>query len=280
MVSDARVPGRAERLVRTLALAPRLPLDGYDKVVIMALRAPHMVILARTLNRRGAVPVHLDLCDSRRLLAADRSRPSGRLGRLRTAAAELLATAAFTALPESLERSYISRKDADADRDLSSSPVHVIGPRPDPALARIEPLVGRPMSVLCPVDITTDEGRHALSALMSAVAGLEDGVPVEVTGDPPVDALPGADDVVWLGRVPSLVELYDRRCVVVSTNPGGHGVQNKLWEAFQARRPIVAFDQALHWAPERNWIRRVPQGGDFGAALLDALGRRYDTGGR
>jgi hypothetical protein len=78
--------------------------------------------------------------------------------------------------------------------------------------------------------------------------------------------------------VSGLQELYSRPCVVVSTQPADHGIQNKLWEAFQARRPIVAFDSALQWAPELPWIHRVRADEEFGPVLRTALERNYDTG--
>nr|WP_239523292.1 glycosyltransferase [Geodermatophilus normandii] len=105
-------------------------------------------------------------------------------------------------------------------------------------------------------------------------------VRVEASGHPPPDGRPGSGAVRWLGHVPTLAELYARPCVVVSTNPAGHGVQNKLWEAFQARRPIVAFDAALHWAPVLPWIHRVHSPGEFGSVLRTALETDHDTGSR
>jgi hypothetical protein len=269
-------PGRPERLLRVLAESRKWAVADVDKVIVVALAAPHMVVLARALAKRLDVPVQVDVCDSSRLLAAERRRTWGRSRRLRAVTSEALARAAFARLPPGLTRSYISRRDADADADLSASEALVVGPAPLPDLADVGPFVGRPRSVLFPVDGTSVEGRMAVTVLLEVVADSGIDVPIEISGTAPAGEPPGA--VRWLGHVPTLHELYARPCVVVSTNAAAHGVQNKLWEAFQAWRPIVAFEAALHWAPEVPWIHRIRRREDFGPGLRRALEMEYDTG--
>jgi len=273
-----RRPGRPERLLRTCAAAGRFRADDFDKVVVVALSAPHMVFLARALVRRRSVSVQLDVCDSRRLLAAQRRTTTGRPARMRAATSELVARVAFARLPPAVTRSYISRHDVDSDAGLSGSATLVVGPADFPDLAELGPFVGRPRSILCPVDTTTVEGRASITLLGEVMGEAAITVPVEVSGEPPADDPQAAPGLRWLGYVPTLHELYARPCVVVSTNPASHGVQNKLWEAFQARRPVVAFDYALHWAPRVPWIHRVPSREEFGRILRAALETDHDTG--
>jgi len=275
IVSGTSAPaGRVQRMVRALRTGRGGRLDA-SKVVVVALSAPHMVLMARLLAGRG-VAVQLDVCDSVRLLDLKRAATRTPGGRLRQVGSAVVARVAFSGLPASIPRSYISRADAEADRDLSASEVLVIGPAPIPELVALPALVGRPQSVLAPLDATTDEGVAALRALVHHVRGNGPAARVEVTGSPPAE-FADEDGIVWLGHVPTLAELYDRPCVVLSTNPSAHGVQNKLWEAYLARRPVVAFGSALHWAPELPWIHRVDTWDQLWSVLTAALDEHHDT---
>jgi hypothetical protein len=270
------VAGRGARLSAALTAARHFRDAGYDKIVVEALCAPHMVFLAKALVRQRGPAVQLDVCDSPALLRAERSRSLTDGGGLRRTVSLVLSALAYARMPQDMTVSYISCRDAEADGSRGAGTL-VIGPKPLPELAAIGPFVGRPTSILTPVDQTTDEGRAALAALarVASEGGLD--LPIQITGQPSPDIWTDDAVVEWLGYVPSLTELYDRPCVVVSTNPSDHGVQNKLWEAYQARRPIVAFEQSLHWAPQAPWIHRVTSAEEFGPVLRAALAQRYDT---
>ncbi|MGY1769923.1 glycosyltransferase [Blastococcus sp. SYSU D00813] len=269
---DARA-ARAVRVRDALSAPWRLPLSRYDRLVVEALSAPHMVVLAGLLRRSGfSGEVLVDVCDSHWMLTAQ--RPRDRLGaaRLRQTVSYGFDRLAFRMLPRDVQRSYISEADAAADRRADGSFGYVvIPPSPIPELAALPVPQGPPTSILVPADTTTDQGREAIAELAGILSRASLSARVEITGDRPADTPAGIAEWHWLGRVPSIADVYDRPAVVVSTNPASHGVQLKLWEAVQARRPVIAYASALQWAPEVDWVHRVRDRDDFADRLRSVL---------
>ena len=224
---------RARAAVFPPAGVKRLP-ESHEVVVVLALAAPHMILLARRLVRSERTVI--DLCDSVVLT----ERGSVRRRDFRSWLKSRVSRLALTRL-STIRIAYISDRDAEADRSLNRSRRVTILPQSVPlGLSELEDYVGPPRRIVVPADFSAPHNRVAFRWFLEGVRSgeLVLKVPVELYGPhAPDEELPPG--ISFRGWAPALPDVYRGETAVFAPNVEAAGIQNKLWEAVHAGRPVL-----------------------------------------
>ncbi|KAA9107797.1 glycosyltransferase [Microbacterium rhizomatis] len=225
-----------------------------DTLYFLGLGEVHLLMAAAITAIFGRTVIY-DACDSWVLqLAAREEAGAGARAFMSRAGAALQRIA-----PRRLAVSYISARDADADRAagiLARRAVHVIPPMLPETLRNLPEVVrGRVDRIVAGVDMRSF---HNLSGFEELREGWESiraenpGVVLELFGLGLPEVI--AEGVIVRGWAPSLSELYVGNTAVFITNQGGSGVPNKLVEAVAARRPVVIHHRSMGLVEPGPWV--------------------------
>ena len=267
-------PGAASKLARVRAAARLVrsgALDGYDVIVVAGFGSAHMLWASWFLSRRHRVV--LDVCDSvwLSLTSSTRHRAWG------SAAGYVVALWTLGLASRRTRLVYISEKDVAADRWLTGAARStVVSPSIVPDLLELRAYKGPPQRIVVPADLRSyhnSVGFQWLGDLLSG--GLDVGVPIEVYG-PAADGLTLPPGVRHMGWAPRLSDVYDGETAVFAPNLAPQGVQNKVWEAMCAGRPVLVGDRAAGAFAARPNVLTYSSRDDLAAALR-ALARIRDT---
>ncbi len=225
-----------------------------DTLYFLGLGEVHLLVAA-AIAALFARTVIYDACDSWVLQLAAREEAGAPARAFMPRAGAALQRIA----PRRMAVSYISARDADADRAAGISfrrAVQVIPPTLPQTLRNIPEVVrGRVNRIVAGVDLRSF---HNLSGFEELREGWESvraenpGVVLELfgLGLPDVEA----DGVIVRGWAPSLSELYVGNTAVFITNQGGSGVPNKLVEAVAARRPVIIHQRSMGLVEPGPWV--------------------------
>lgn len=254
------VPARiraARRAAHTLA-----DLSSTAPTVVIGLGTPTMLIAARTLARSGR-PVVFDHCDS--LLIQVRERLRSRDLRLIAIVLWLLALHVVTSRRIAL--SYISQRDAVADRAIDLGRRIATAPPTTPAALSALPPVRTPLNrVVVPIELASRHAREGWSLLLEVLGERATPIAIDLYGPTSPDGeLPAG--VQYRGFAPELADLYRGDTAVLVTNIGGSGVPNKLVEAATANRPLVLHPSLLDRWPLNVPVHLFRTADDLGRAL-------------
>ena len=204
-----------------------------------------MVSLAGVLSDRNT-HVMLDACDS----VLKTSVHKLRVGRVPTKLAGLW-------LPLSLGRasrlagvSYISERDAAADRIiLGSARTVIVPPSIPPKFDQLSAFQGPAEQLTVTVDWTSSHNRAGFANLARELGHPRfEGVECHVYG-PTRPSVAFPSNMAYRGWANDLVDIYEQNSVFVAPVAQTFGIQNKIWEAICSRRPVIAPDASLQWIP-------------------------------
>lgn len=236
-VSLSASESRANRLRRSVVSSRQLRELGRAShaAIFMALNAPHVLLAAGTFGRHRNVLV--DCCDSLLLTASFARREGDRLALAKSASSRVL----LRTVAKKCSVSYITERDLDADASINSNREALVIPQAPPAgLSELPAFSGPPNRVVIPADLSAPHNALAFAWL---IEGLRSGeivpeIPIEVYGpSPPAANLPNS--VRYVGWADDLADVYRGQTAVFAPNLAGAGLQNKLWEALHAGRPLL-----------------------------------------
>lgn len=267
------VPARiraARRSARTLAA-----FSSTAPMVVIGLGTPTMLIAARTLARSGR-PIVFDHCDSLLIQVRERLRS----GDPRLIAIILWLLALHLLTSPRIALSYISPRDAAADRPVDLGRRTATAPPTAPAALRALPPVRTPLQrVVVPIELASRHARQGWALLLETLRDRATPIAIDLYGPTsPVSELPPG--VRYRGFAPELSDLYRGDTAVLVTNIGGSGVPNKLVEAATAGRPLVLHPSLLDRWPLDGPVHLFRTADDLGRALAalaaDDLGESPD----
>lgn len=255
--------GRAFGMLRTLTRL-RLATRRRVEVHLVALFQPTMVAFAALCDAMG-ISVTVDACDSWRLLG-DGVEGDEKLARIVRRGARLQAM-----LRRGVPVSYISRRDADSDRDLNAGRyVFVIAPsvaRELRAMPKLSP--GRIERVVVSGDYRSFHVREGMKTLAEAWprhASSHSAARLDVYGVN-MDELDLGPTAHKRGFAADVVELYAGATAVFVPNRRGSGIPNKLLEAVAAQRPIILDRSLADLLEPHPWVFPFADGPTLELAL-------------
>lgn len=237
---EASTVGPSRRAIRSFTQRRMVAdhMEHYDLSVISALNAPHMILMASRLALNQALIV--DICDS---TTSTRRAARGTLARAKSSlcAIQLKYSGRIRTV------SYVTDRDLGHDSALNvSRTALVVGQEVPRELLSINEFAGPPERVVIPADLSSEHNRLAFCWLVRLIKSgdLSPRVPIEIYGPvAPDDAnLPGC--MTYRGWAPALSDVYAGRTAVFAPNVEGVGLQNKVWEAYCAGRPVLVGAQA------------------------------------
>lgn len=223
------------------ARAVRDAVSSHDVVIILALNAPHMLALSPRIGRPGK-RVIVDLCDSIRLTGKSSAVQRDNRSWAKAVTCRLL----LPLLPSATSVSYISQRDLDADTPLNMRQSALVIPQSPPAeLEGVDEFVGPPQRIVVPADFNAPHNQVAFQWLIDGVreGKITTVLPIHLYG-PSAPDLELPSGIEYRGWARDLADVYRGRTAVFAPNIEAAGMQNKLWEAMHAGRPIIIGEAA------------------------------------
>lgn len=249
------------RSARRYAMAAR-PAEPNTLTVVVGLGGPQMLEMALTLSQSRRVL--FDACDSWILQARYRVLHDA----LGTLSPILGAIGQFRA--RGLRVSYISDRDARADTVISGgADVIVIPPISPPELSRLQPVKWPLQRIVLLADFNSYHNMRGMKIIGEALQLVPASVArlVEAYGPTPP---PAEFMIAYKGWAPNLQTIYEGDTGVLVTNVHGSGIPNKILEAMNSGRPMVAHATMARRFPQAH-ILPYRSARELAAVLCDAL---------
>jgi hypothetical protein len=222
-------------------------------------------------------PVVLDVCDSAVLSTEAQSRRGQTLRSWATRIKALL----LRASTRRMGLTYISDRDRVADQKLNAGrPVHVVAPQKPTGIDELDAYEGPADRVVIAADLNSYHNRTAFDWLLSLTGEGKPSfsVPIDLYGPPLPNDLKLTPSITYKGWSPSLASVYEGQTVVFAPNISGMGIQNKVWEAIWAGRPVLVGADAAGALSTSEWVRTFAEKDDLEPALRDLIQSKALTG--
>lgn len=259
--------GRIIQVLRAFFMG-RFLKRNFDVVVVNGLGGPHMTALAWILSR--SCPVILDVCDGVLLTIESQSR---RGQSFRSSASRIKATL-LRCSSRKIAVTYISDRDSGADATLNRKRTSsVVGPMAPVGLDKLVEFEGPASRVVVAADLNSYHNRTAFEWLLDLMSNELSGlrIAVDLYGPLPPSDLYLGSSVTYCGWAPMLSSVYEGQTAVFAPNISGMGVQNKVWEAVWAGRPVLVGEEAAGSLIESPWVHTFQSKEDLRGALLDLI---------